>query len=137
MHNDYPLPLDKTEIKREILSDYPLKIPDHYNIPIGNAKKLAANIFDKEKHVIHYENFKLYLRLGLKLKKMHRVLAFNQSQYLKQYIDFNTQKGMEAEINEDKDGKALYKLMNNSVYGKTKENLRNRIDVRLVSNKKD
>ena len=92
MHNDYPLPLDKTEIKREILSDYPLKFPDHYNIPIGNAKKLAANIFDKEKHVIHYENFKLYLRLGLKLKKMHRVLAFNQSQYLKQYIDFNTQK---------------------------------------------
>ena len=44
---------------------------------------------------------------------------------------------MEAEINEDKDGKALYKLMKNSVYGKTKENLRNRIDVRLVSNKKD
>ena len=44
---------------------------------------------------------------------------------------------MEAEINEDKGGKALYKLMNNSVYGKTKENLRNRIDVRLVSNKKD
>ena len=44
---------------------------------------------------------------------------------------------MEAEINEDKDGKVLYKLMNNSVYGKTKENLRNRIDVRLVSNRKD
>ena len=69
LHNDYPLAPDKIEIKRELLSDYQLKIADRYNIPIGNVKKLVPNFFDKEKYVIHYENLQLYLRLGLKLKK--------------------------------------------------------------------
>ena len=117
--------------------DYQLKIADHYNIPIGNVKKLVPTFFDKEKYVIHYEKLKLYLRLGLKLKKIHRILEFNQSQWLKQYVDFDAQKIIEAEKNGDKDGKALYKLMNNSVYGKSTENLRNRVDVRFASNKKD
>ena len=61
--------------------------------------------FDKETYVIHYENLKLYFRLGLKLKKKHRVLEFNQSQWLKQYVEFNTQKRIEAGKNGDKDGK--------------------------------
>ena len=69
MHNDYPLAPDKIEIKGEKLSNYQLKIADYYNGPIGNAKKLAPNFFDKEKYVIHYKNLKRYLRLGLKLKK--------------------------------------------------------------------
>ena len=99
-------------------------------------KKLAPNVFDKEKYVIHYENLQRYLRLGLKLKKTHHVLEFNQSQCLKQNVEFNTKK-IEVEKNDEKDGKAMYKLMNNAVYGKTMENLINRIDIRLVSNKKD
>ena len=115
----------------------PLKIADHYNIPIGNVKKLVPNFYDKEKYVIHYENLKLYLKLGLKLKMIHHILECDQSQWLKQYVDFNTQKRIEAGKNLDKDGKALYNLMNNSVYGKTMEDFRNRIDVKLVSNKKD
>ena len=115
-----------------------LKIADLYNIPIGNVKKLVPNFFDKEKYMIHYENWKLYLRLGLKLKNIYPVLEFSQSQWLKQYVECNTQKRIEAEkIGGDKDGNALYKLMNNAVYGKTMENFRNRIDVKLVSNKKD
>ena len=79
----------------------------------------------------------LYSRLGLTLKKIYRVLEFNQSQWLKQYIEFNTQKRKEARTNGDKDGKALYKLMSNALYGKTMENLKTRIDIKLVSNKKD
>ena len=51
-----------------MLSDYQLKIADHYNMPIGNVKKLVRNCFDKEKYVIYYENLQLYLKLGLKLK---------------------------------------------------------------------
>ena len=90
LHNDYPLAPDKIRIKREMLSDYQLKIADHYNIPIGNVKKLRPNFFDKEKYVIHYENLQLYLRLGLKLKKIYHLLEFNQSQWLKQYVDFGT-----------------------------------------------
>ena len=120
-----------------MVSEYQLKIADLYNVPIGHIKKLVPNLFDKEKYVIHYENLKLYLRLGLKLKKIHCILEFNQSQWLKPYIEFNTQRRIEAEKNNDRDGKALYKLMNNAIYGKAIENLRNTIDVKLVNNKKD
>ena len=75
------------------------------------------NLFGKEKCVIHYENLKLYLRLGLKLKKIHRILEFNQSQWLKPYIEFNKQTKIDAEKNNDIDEKALYKLINNAIYG--------------------
>ena len=86
-----------------------------YNIPLGNVKKLVSNVFDKENYVIHCENLQLYLRLGLKLKKIHRVLEFNQSQWLKPCIEFNTQKRIEAEKDNDKVEKALYKFMNNGI----------------------
>ena len=71
------------------------------------------------------------------LKKIYCALEFNQSIWLKQNVEFNTQKRIEAEKNGDKDGKELYKLMNKAVYGKAMENLRNRTDLRLVSNEKD
>ena len=61
-HNDYPLAPDKIEIKREMLSEYQLKIFDLYSIPIGNVKKTVPNFFDKEKYTIHHENLQLYLR---------------------------------------------------------------------------
>ena len=97
---------------------------------------MLHHYFDKEKYVIHYKSLKLYLRLGLKLKKIHCILELNQFQWLKEYVEFNTQKRIEAEKNGDKDGKALYKLMKNVVYGKTMDNVRNRIDVKLVSKKR-
>ena len=68
------------------------------------------------------------------MKKINRLL---ESQWLKPYCEFNTRKGIEAEKYNDKDGKALYKLMNNAAYGKIMENLRYRIDVKLVNNEKD
>ena len=60
LHNDYLLAPDKIEIKREVLSEYQLKIADLHNISIGNVKKLVPNFFDKKKHGIHYENSQLY-----------------------------------------------------------------------------
>ena len=95
-----------------------------------------SNFFDKEKFMIYYKNLQLYLRLGLKLRKIYPVLFFSKSQSLKLYVEFNTHKKVEAEKNGDKDGKALYKLINNAVFGKTIENVRNRINVKLVSNKR-
>ena len=76
------------------------------------------NFFEKEKYVIHYSCDSTLLEARIKTKKEHRVLELNQSQWLKPYIEFNTQKRIEAEKNNDKDGKALYKLMNNAMYGK-------------------
>ena len=104
LRNDYPLAPDKIEIKREMLSSYQLKNPDLYNISIGTVKELVPNFFDKEKY--YYENLQLYLRLGLKLKK-HVVLEFNPPQWLKPYVEINTQKKKEPEKNAGKVGKAL------------------------------
>ena len=119
LHNDYPLAPNKIEIKREMQSEYQLKITNLCNITIGNIKKLMPKYFDKEKYVFHYENLQLYLRLELKLKKIHCVLEFNQLQWLKPLnTEFNSQKRMKVEKNNDKNGKALYKLINNAIYGK-------------------
>ena len=101
-----------------MLFDYQLKIVDHYKIPIGNVKKLVPNFSDKNKCVIHYENLHIQLRLGLKLRKLHRVVEFNQSQWLKPYVEFNKQKRIEVKKNGDKNGKALHKVINNALYGK-------------------
>ena len=75
-----------------MLSGYQLKIAVLYNISVGNVKKLVPNFLDKEKYVIHYENLQFYLRLGLKLKKIYRVLQFNQPEWLTPYAVFNTEK---------------------------------------------
>ena len=78
------------------------------NIPIGNVKKLVPNFFCKENYVLHYENLQLYLRLGLKLREIHHVLEFNKPQWLRQSIDFNSQKRIEAGKNRHKNGKAFH-----------------------------
>ena len=93
-------------------------------------KKLIPNLSSKANYVVHYINLQLYLFLGMKLTKIHRVLKSKQSDWMKKYIDFNTEKRMNAANDFEKD---FFKLMINSVYGKTMENLRKRINKRLVN----
>ena len=133
LHNDYPLAPEKVKVERDMLSTYCKEIADKFNMSSGLVEKLIPTLGYKEKYVLHHKNLQLYLDLGLKLKKVHRVLEFDQSPWLKEYIDFNTSKRTNAKNSFEKD---FFKLMNNSVFGKTMENLRKRVDVRLVTDEK-
>ena len=77
------------------MSNYQIKIYDFHNIAICNAKNLVINVFDKDQYALHYENLQLYLRNTLRLKKIHRILEFNQSQMLKPYTEFSTEERTE------------------------------------------
>ena len=116
-----------------MLSKYCKKFADKYEIKVGDVKKLIPQLGNKTYYVVHYRNLQLYLSLGIKLIKIHRMLKFKQSDWMKNYIDFNTQKRVNAPNNFEKD---FFKLLINSVYGKTMQNLRKRINVRLVNNEK-
>ena len=133
MHNDYPVCPEKVKVSNDVLSGYCKKIAEKYKISIGLVSKLILTLRDKKEYVLHYRNLQLYLDLGLKIKKIHRVLKFDQFPWLNQYIDFNTEKRKNAKISFEKD---FFKLMNNSVFGKTMENLRKRVDIRLVTDEK-
>ena len=92
IHNDYPLAPEKLGIPYDRLSDYGKKIANEYEIKVGDVKKLMPNLGNKTNYVLHYRNLQLYLSLGMKLTKIHRVLKFKQSDWMKKYIDFNTEK---------------------------------------------
>ena len=111
LHNDYPFCPERVECNNKV-------------------EKLIPNLRDKTKYVIHYKNLMQCLKAGMKLKKIHRGIKFIESEWLKPYIDMNTNLRTQAKNNFEKD---FYKLMNNSVFGKTMENIRNRVSVKLVN----
>ena len=145
IHNVYPLAPEKINIPKEWLSEYSLETANAHNITTGTVKKLVPNLMNKNNYVVHYRNLQQCLELGMKLKKIQRVLRFKQKDWMKPYIDFNTQKRREAtdfntqkrrEATDDADNNH-FKSLNNTVYGKTMENMRKRIKIREVKNAKD
>ena len=79
LHNDYPVALEKAKVSKNMLSEYCKKIAEKYNISNGQVNKLIPTLKSKEKYVLHYRKLQLYLDLGLKIKKVHRGLEFDQS----------------------------------------------------------
>ena len=112
-HNDYPLAPERVVCDKKI-------------------EKLIPSLRDKMRYVVHYQTLKQYLALGMELTRVHRGIKFEESNWLKPYIDANTALRAKANNEFEKD---FFKLMNNSVFGKTMENVRSRKDIKLVSNK--
>ena len=111
LHNDYPLCPERVECDRGV-------------------KKLIPNLRHKNNYVVHYKTLMQYLSLGMKLKKIHRGIKFIEADFLKPYIDANVKLRTQAKNDFEKD---FFKLMNNAVFGKTMENIRNRVIVKLVN----
>ncbi|XP_065652858.1 uncharacterized protein LOC136080174 [Hydra vulgaris] len=122
--------------------DYPKHLHDEHNdyplaperITIDQVKKLVPSLNNKKNYVIHYENLKLYERLGLKITKIHRGIKFQERNWLSEYIELNTKLRAKAT---NKFGIEFFKLMNNQVFKKTMENIENRVDIRLVTNRNE
>ena len=134
LHNDYPLAPEKHAVSSDMLLKGCKKIVDKYVIKVADVKKLIPDLGNKTNYVVHYTNLLLHLPLEMKLTKIHRVLELKQSDWMKKYLDFNTEKTMNAGNDFEKD---FFKLMITSVYRKTMENLGKRINVRLVNKAKD
>ena len=125
----------------EVDVKYPKRLHElHSDLPflsermeVNKCKKLVCNLFNKKKYVAHIITLKQALNHGLKLEKIHRVIEFNQEAWLKRYIDRNTELRKEAKNDFEKDP---FKLMNNSVFGKTMENIRKHRDTKLVTTDK-
>ena len=117
-HRDFPLAPTKDVVEDEWLSDYQIELKEPHNLPSSKVKKLLQTFLDKERYVVHYKLLKLYVQLGLVIKKVHRVLQFRQENWLSPYITLNSEK---RQIASNKFEENFYKLMNNLVYGKSCE----------------
>ena len=129
LHSDYPLAPEKSKVSDDVLSNYCLGIAKKYGIRVGEVNKLIPNLKSKKNYVVHYRNLQLYKSLGMKVVKIYRVfiIKFKQSDWLKKFVMFSTETRM----------RAVNRFVVNSVYGKTMENLRKRVSVKLVNNEKD
>ena len=132
IHNDYPLCPENVPIVEEDLSPYTRQLAKKLEVKIVPTKKLVCNLKNKTKYVINYRNLQLYVKLGIRVTKIQRVIKFTQSRWLKPYIDFNTERRKDAKSEFER----FFKLMNNSVFGKTMENVQNHQDIKLMHNAK-
>ena len=134
-HNSYPLAPEKKIVKKERMSDYQKSLINDLELKPPDSEKLLLTLGDKNNYVVHYRNLQFYLKQGMKLKRVHRVLEFEQECWMEPYIRMNTEFRKNAKSDFEKN---FYKLMNNSVFGKTMENLRNRVDIKILrSNETD
>ena len=121
---------------------YPKELHDYHNdlpfmcgkMKINGVDKLVPNLYYKRKYVVHIKALKQAIDHGLVLEKIHRAIEFKQSTWMREHIYFNTRLRIAAKNDFEKD---FYKLMNNSVFGKTMENIRKHRNIKLVNNEEE
>lgn len=135
LHDDLPLAVEHLTIRRDMLSKHAKNLCEAFNLEYTlPCKKLVPNLFNKNNYITHYLNLKFYVEQGLIIKKIHKILAFSQSAFLKSYIQFNNSMRQQAKNDFEK---TLFKKMNNAFYGKTCQNVRKRINVKASLNSED
>ena len=120
-HKDFPMAPEKLKVSEKMLAPFQLQIKKEHGIEIGTTKKLIPNLYPKKNYVVHYRKLKYYLSKRWILTKVHKILEFKQSPWMKPYNEFNTERRKEATNEADKN---IFKLLNNAVYGKTMENMK-------------
>lgn len=131
-HNDYPLCPEQYAVPSELMSPLQKIWYAELDEPRNDFDKLCGTLRDKHKYVLHGEMLRFYLKHGMRLRHIHRALEFTQEAWLEPYIRFNTEKRAKATTEA---GKSFYKLLNNAVFGKTMENVRNRSDIKLITDR--
>jgi hypothetical protein len=129
---NYPLAPEKMKINKKELSNYQLNLLG--DKPLGKEEKLLLTLYSKKKYIVHHSILKEYLKLGLTVTKVYRTISFEESDWLAKYINFNTEQRKKGKTDFEKD---LWKLMNNSFYGKTLENIRGRSEIKLTINREE
>jgi hypothetical protein len=132
-HSDYPLAPEGLNVTKEMLSPFQQEVAIEENIKMAACERLAPNLYDKRKYFCHYRNLQFYLQQGMVLGKIHRVIQFDQRPWMKEYIEKNTIRRQHAKTKFEQN---LLKLWNNSVFGKTMENVRKRKEVKFPSTEK-
>ena len=129
---DYPPAPEHCIITDDMLSPYTKGEKERLEVSKDTTAKLILSLRDKKQYVIHYRLLKYYMQLGVQVTKVHRVISFKQSQWLKPYIEFNTEKRKQCKTDFEKD---FFKLLNNSVFGKFIENVRKRSATKVYGQK--
>ena len=129
---DFPLAPESGEITHDMFSNfmstfYQTLNPNRIYKP---GRKLLLTQYDRKNYIVHFAALKFYLAMGLTLDKVHRVIKYKQKAWLKDYINYNSQK--RAQTTNDFD-KSFYKLKNNALFGKTMEDVRKRINYKLIT----
>ena len=131
LHNkfkDFPVCTEIKSIDENNLSDYQKYLNDKLNTKYNDKdKKLILDLLPKKNYKVYYKNLEYYLKLGIKVTKVHKILTFDEKPFLKEYIDLNTNLRKYAKND-------LSKLMNNAIFGKSMENVLNRSNIKLINN---
>ena len=132
MHNDFPLAAEKMMVQTSDWSSYMHKLATENGIDANfrGAEKLIPHLGPRKHYVTHYLNLSYYIKQGMKLEKIHRILTFTQSAFMRPYIDFCT--NLREKTNNEFQSN-LFKLFSNACYGKLLQNPSHNVNMKLVT----